>query len=96
MQMMLFVKRLIESLKLRVKVPMIIETDNKGVVDLVNGWSIDGNIKHIETRVYFLRELKEAGTLKVKWISRNDNEPDIFVKNVTRPEYRKHVSKFMG
>ena len=94
---MLFVKRLIESLKLRVRVPMmIIQTDNKGVVDLLNGWSIDGNMKHIETRVYFLRELKEAGTLKVKWISQDDNEADMFVKNLTRPEYRKHVSKFMG
>ena len=47
-QEMLDVKKLIESLQLKVELPMIVECDNKGAVDLANGWSVGGNSKHID------------------------------------------------
>ena len=59
-QDMMYVKKLIESLELKVELPMIIECDNKGAVDLANGWSVSGHSKHIDVRLNFLRELKES------------------------------------
>ena len=38
-------------------------------------------------RQCFLRELKEAGTLLVKWIPGPLNEADIFTKNMPGPMY---------
>jgi hypothetical protein len=41
-QDMIFTMRLIESIGLKVKLPMILEMDNKGAVDLANNWSVGG------------------------------------------------------
>jgi hypothetical protein len=48
-----------------VQFPMILEFDNKGIVDLVNNYSVRGRTRHVETRQYFLRKLKEEGSIKV-------------------------------
>ena len=47
---MLFVYRLIQSLGLEVELPMILEMDNKGAVDLANNWSVGGRTRHVEVR----------------------------------------------
>jgi hypothetical protein len=49
-QDMLYTKRIIESLGLHVQLPIILEVDNKGAVDLVNNYSVGGRTHHIEKR----------------------------------------------
>ena len=44
---------------MRVELPMILEMDNKGAVDSINNYSVGGRTQHMETRQYYLRELKE-------------------------------------
>ena len=56
-----------ESMNLKVELPMKIEVDNKGAVDLVNGWSCSGGTKHMDVRIMFMRELKENKVLEVVW-----------------------------
>ena len=41
-QDMLYVYRLLKSIGLSVELPMLLEMDNKGVVDLDNNWSVGG------------------------------------------------------
>jgi len=84
----------LESIKLKVELPMIINTDNQGAVDLINGWSTTGGTKHMDVRVMFLRELKEQGVIRVEWISTNANESDIFTKNVDKEALSKHIKCF--
>ena len=62
-QDMMFVKRLIESLQLRVELPMLLYCDNKGCVDLINNFSCGGRKRHVEARSLALRELKNI----LKW-----------------------------
>jgi hypothetical protein len=45
-QDMLFMKNVLESLGLRVKLPMVLEIDNP--VYLANNWSIGGRTRHID------------------------------------------------
>jgi len=52
-------ERLIESIDLRVALPMVLEVDNKGAVDLINNFSVSEGTRHMETWKYYLRELKE-------------------------------------
>jgi len=35
---------------LQVKLPMMLEMDNKGAVELVNNYSVGGRTRHMETR----------------------------------------------
>ena len=79
-QDMLFVWRIIKSIGLKVKLPMILELDNKGAVDIANNWSVAGRTKHIDTKQYFVRQLKEDGIIKVRWIPGKMNEADLYTK----------------
>jgi hypothetical protein len=81
-QHMLFAMRVIQSIGLKVKLPMVIECDNKGVVDLVNNWSVGGRTRHAAVKINFLRELTEQGILEARWISNTHVSSDIFTKNV--------------
>jgi hypothetical protein len=54
-QDMLFNLRILESMGLKVKKPMILEINNKGAVDLTHNWSVGGRTQHVEVRQYFFR-----------------------------------------
>ena len=41
-QEMLHVKKVLESIKISVKFPMVLQMDNKGAKDLINNWSVGG------------------------------------------------------
>jgi hypothetical protein len=48
-QDMMFVKSIIESLDLHVRLPIEIELNNKGALDYINGWSVGGQMQHVQT-----------------------------------------------
>ena len=93
-QEMLFQKHLVESLGLQVELPMILEIDNKGAIDLANNWSATGRTKHVDVRHHFLRDLKEEGILKFQWISTMENSSDLFTKNLRGPLFAKHAAVY--
>jgi hypothetical protein len=55
---MMYLNIILESISLKVELPMILDMDNKGGVDLVNNFSCGKMTHQIETRKYYLRELK--------------------------------------
>jgi hypothetical protein len=65
-QEMIHVKQLIKSMKLKVKLPVKIQLDNKDAKHLVNSWSIGRRTRHVGVRLNFLRELKVNGIIEVK------------------------------
>jgi len=90
-QEMIYLKNLIESMGLRVKVPMKANVDNKGVRDLVNNWNIGGRTRHVAVRINFLRELKEGGIVEVNWVRSIDSLSDILTKNLPIALFDKHA-----
>lgn len=60
---MIYVDKLVKLMGLKVKKLIMIYCDNNGTVALVNGWSVGGRTKHINNRLNFLRELKEANEI---------------------------------
>ncbi len=95
-QDMVYMKNVLESLGLKVKVPMILEMDNQGAVYLANNWSIGGRKRHIDVQSVFLREMKEAGVLVIKWIVGAVNEADILTKNLDGPTFQQYNRVFTG
>ena len=81
MQDELFMKNILISLGLKVKLPILASIDNGRVEDIGHNWSVDGKTHHVEMKQSFLWELEEAGILKFQWISTASNEVDMFKKN---------------
>ena len=75
---------------------MILKVDNKGAVDLANNWMVGGRTRHTEVRVNFLRELKDDGIVKVRWILGDKNDADIHTKNLGGPAFEKHSKVYNG
>jgi hypothetical protein len=90
-QDMMYAKRILELIKLKVEPPMILEMDNKGAVDLVNDFSVGGRTRHMDTKQYYLIELKAKGILVVRWKAGADMITDIFTNNLPRPDFERHA-----
>jgi hypothetical protein len=95
-QDMMFVMRVIESIGLKVKKPMILKMDNSGAHDLTHNWSVGGRTRHVDVRMHFLRELKEEGVIVCDWVSGDDNSADLFTKNLPGKAFDKHTRTFVG
>ena len=95
-QDMLYIKRVLEGMQLQVELPMVLKIDNSGAVDLANGWSAGGRTRHMETRMFFLRELKEEGILNIQWLKGSENPVDMFTKNLAGPAFNKFAKVFVG
>jgi hypothetical protein len=95
-QDMLFIMRLLLSMGLKIQLPMLLEIDNKGAKDLIDNWSVGGRLHHVEVKQVFLRELKEQGLLKVKWLNSENNTSDIFTKNLGGRLLNQYASAICG
>ena len=86
-QDMLFVWRLLTDMGLKVNLPMILESDNQGAINIVNNWSSTGCTHHINCRLKFLREMKEANVIRVVWRAGENNKSDVLTKNLPENEF---------
>ena len=74
---------------------MILRIDNCGAVILVNNWAAGGRTRHIETRIFFPRDMKKAGIIKTVWISGEENPVDIYTKNLAGQAFQKCAKVFV-
>eukprot|EP00957_Ditylum_brightwellii_P199398 15198691-Ditylum_brightwellii.AAC.1 len=95
-QDMLYAKRLLGSMGLLVELPVILEIDNSGAVNLANNWSAGGKTYHMETCMFFLCDLREAGIIKVCWLKGNKNPVDLLTKDLVGPAFNKCAKVFVG
>jgi hypothetical protein len=79
-QDMMDARNVLELMGLNVKLPMTLEMDNKGAVDLVNNWSIGGCTRHVDVRQCFIWELMESKGMDISWIKGLKNDADAFTK----------------
>ena len=51
---------------------------------------------HVDVHNYFLRKLKDQGLLVIKYIPGNENNVNIFKKNVTSAIFNCHIPLYVG
>ena len=95
-QDLLYAKHVLESIGLKVKGPMVLNIDNSGCIDLICNWSAGGRTRHMETRMYWMRELKEEEPPVVMptYCPTKLNRSDIFTKNCDTATFEEHVEVF--
>jgi hypothetical protein len=93
-QEMLHVKKVLESIELKVQMPMKLMVDNKGAKDWINGWSVGGRTCHIDICFLYLCELKKKNIAIIKWMRSDINQSDLFTKNLNNELFKKHSDIF--
>ena len=56
----------------------------------------EGTQRHVASRVYFLRELKEQGILEVKWRTNVGMPANVLTKNVVGAQYNSKIESLVG
>jgi hypothetical protein len=79
-----------------VKLPIVVKSDNVGAIFMAENSSSGVRTHHIDTRYHFVREHVEDGFIKIVFVKSEENNADVFTKNVGKEAYEKHVSKFIG
>jgi len=65
-------------------------TDNKAAHDLCHRFSSAQNSRHVDRKMFKMRELRGAGTVEVNHISTELNPADLFTKILGRQVFEKH------
>ena len=65
-------------------------SDNKGAYDLCHRYTSAQNTRHIDRKLYKMRELRGAGRVTVKYVPTGDNTSDIFTKVLSHQPFEKH------
>ena len=70
--------------------PVTVSTDNKGAYDLCHRYTSAANSRHVDRKLFKMRELRGAGVVNVKWVSTDANPADLFTKVLGRQVFEKH------
>ena len=77
------------------KLPIIVHCDNIGAIYLEHNAKLSQRTKHIDVKHHFVRECMEKGLIKIVFVKSEENDADIWTKNVKQETYEKYTSKFM-
>ena len=91
----MFVKMIMEFLGLELERPVTIHCDNVGAIFMGNNAKASLRTKHIDVRYHFIREYIVDGTVEIIFVPSENNDADIFTKNVGKEAHNKHSMKFM-
>jgi hypothetical protein len=91
----LFVKQLLETIGIKTQLPIVIRVDNVGAIFLGNNFSVGQRTKHIDIRAHFIREYIENGVLTLVFVRTDDNDADLFTKNLSEDTYIRHSEKLI-
>ena len=91
----LYIKSLLEFMGIEVALPITVRVDNIGAIYLSNNASSTTRTKHIDTHYHFVKDYVEDGIVKIKFVESENNDVDLFTKNLSNNDFEKHTMKFM-
>ena len=91
----MFVLQLLESMKIKVKLPITVQVDNVGSIFMSKNISTLNRTKHVDIRTKFVNEYVEDGIIKIIFMQSNNNDSYIMTKNVNGDLLDKHAGKLL-
>ena len=91
----MFIKQVLEFLGLEIEYPIIVRVDNVGAIYLANNMTTRKRTKHMDIHYHYVREFIEDGILKIIFVRSEENDSDIYTKNVSGKLFEKHTDKYM-
>ena len=71
-------------------------TDNKAAHDLCNRYTTAQNSRHVDRKMFKMRELRGAGVVEVNHIPTDKNPADLFTKVLGRQVFERHRSTVLN
>ena len=90
------VHRLIHQARDIVHGPIGVHTDNSGAYNLCHRTTVGKNSKHVERRVYKMRELQHQGIVKVNLIPTAEMPADLLTKALDDKTFHRHRKTIMN
>ena len=87
---LLYLLNLLEFLGFTHDGPVDVCTDNKGAFDLCHRFASAQHTRHIDRKLFKMRELRGAGIVSVKLIPTETNPADLFTKVLSRQTFERH------
>ena len=73
-----------------------VATDNQAAYDLCHRFSSAQHTRHIDRKLFKMRELRGAGVVTVRKVPTDDNPADLFTKILTRVPFERHRKTVLG
>ena len=91
----MFVLQLLESMHIRVQLPITVRVDNIGAIWMSQNVNTSSRTKHVDIRTKYVNEYCEDGVLKIIFVKSVDNDSDIMTKNLGADLHSKHSNKLI-
>jgi len=92
----MFIKMLLEFFGFKVKIPIQIRVDNVRAIYLAQSAGSMGCTKHIDVHHHYVQDYIEDGIVKIKFVQSEQNDANIFTKNLGEQLFTKHRDTIMG
>mmetsp|Transcript_30247 Transcript_30247/g.60202 ORF Transcript_30247/g.60202 Transcript_30247/m.60202 type:complete len:87 (+) Transcript_30247:281-541(+) len=77
----------------KVEVPITVRVDNMGAIFMAENMQVSQRTKHIDTRLRFVNQYIDDGFIKIKFVGTDDNDADLFTKNLSKGVHNLHSRK---
>eukprot|EP00961_Rhodomonas_salina_P242452 3275121-Rhodomonas_salina.1 len=95
-QEVLYLRHLLEHLGYEQLAPTRIYEDNEACIKMSENPTNPGASRHINTRIYFIRELVRDQVLRLHKVSSSLNVADALTKSLPTPAFHKHSQYLFG
>jgi len=89
----LWLRILLDELKIRVALPLRVYCDNKAAINISHNPVHHDRTKHVEVDRHFIKERIEEGTVVMSYVPTTEQAVDILTKGLSRPLFEKLVDK---
>lgn len=89
----LWIRRVLHELKLKVSYPMKLFCDNKAAISIAHNPVQHDRTKHIEVDRHFIKENLEMGVICIPFVKSEDQTADILTKGLFKPVFECLVHK---
>eukprot|EP00980_Cylindrotheca_fusiformis_P025025 scaffold12934_cov105-Cylindrotheca_fusiformis.AAC.1 len=82
-------------MRVKVELPIIVRVDNNGAIFMAENVSVSPRTKHIDVRYKFVNEFVEDGFIQIIFVRSEENDADLFTKNLGGELFEKHSKKMI-
>ena len=90
-----FIVMVLQSMEIEVALEITVYVDNIRAIFLVNNHTTSDQTKHVDIHNHLIHEYVEDGMVKIEFVKSEENDGDLFMKDLPGNLFEKHAKKFV-